>query len=59
MLTIVSEHIKVYFRPGKRETEVAAPKSVKKLLTATPFILEKMPWASCFFVHKTRSCSGF
>jgi hypothetical protein len=34
MLTIVSEHIKVYFLPEGGENRVAATKSVKKLLTA-------------------------
>jgi hypothetical protein len=41
MLTIVSEHIKVYFLSAERENGVAATKSVKKLLTAIPFIQEK------------------
>jgi hypothetical protein len=34
MLTIVSEHIKVYFLQEGGENQVAATKSVKKLLTA-------------------------
>jgi hypothetical protein len=41
MLTIVSEHIQVYFHPEERENGVAATKSVKKLLTATSFMQEK------------------